>query len=110
MSPGHETTASLLNWMWYLLATHPEAPTKLGVEFDELPWEGNYAVDMLQNYTYARKVISEALRLYPPLWLMSRKSLKDDSLGEYVVQQEPKYTSRRTLSNQSTAVGFAGSI
>jgi cytochrome P450 len=82
---GHETTASLLNWMWYLLATHPEAQTKLGVEFDELPWEGNLTIDMLQNYTYARKVISEALRLYPPLWLMSRKSLKDDSLGEYVV-------------------------
>src|SRR3984957_10620488 len=82
---GHETTASLLNWMWYLLATHPEAQTKLGVEFDELPWEGNLTIDMLQNYTYARKVISAALRLSPPLWLMSRKSLKDDSLGEYVV-------------------------
>src|SRR5271166_4154321 len=31
---GHETTASLLNWMWYVLASHPEAQGRLAAEFD----------------------------------------------------------------------------
>ena len=82
---GHETTASLLNWMWYLLATHPEAQTRLAIEFNQLPWEGNPRMDMLPKYSYTRQVIDEALRLYPPLWLMTRRALNDDRLGEYFV-------------------------
>lgn len=82
---GHETTASLLNWMWYLLATHPEAQTRLGAELAEAPWGRRPTIDTLSSYTYTRKVIDEALRLYPPLWLMSRRALEDDRLGEYFV-------------------------
>ena len=82
---GHETTASLLNWMWYLLATHPEAQTRLDAELDQAPWERSPTTDMFPRYVYTRQVIDEALRLYPPLWLMSRKALKDDKLGEYFV-------------------------
>ena len=65
---GHETTASALNWIWYLLATHPDAQTKLG-----------------SDLSYTRKVIDEGLRLYPPLWLMSRKAADGDQLGDYDV-------------------------
>lgn len=82
---GHETTASLLNWMWRLLATHPDAQTRLEMEFDRLPWDGHPMVEELPKYAYARGVIDEALRLYPPLWLMTRKALNDDRLGEYFV-------------------------
>jgi enediyne biosynthesis protein E7 len=82
---GHETTASLLNWMWYLLASHPESQEKLTAELDAAPWEGHPTIDMLPNYAYTRSVIDEALRLYPPLWLMTRKALNDDRLGEYFV-------------------------
>ena len=82
---GHETTASLLNWMWYLLASHPEAQERLAAELDGVPWEGHPTIDMLPNYPYTRSVIDEALRLYPPLWLMTRKALNDDRLGEYFV-------------------------
>ena len=82
---GHETTASLLNWTWYLLASHPEAQERLAVELDRAPWEGRPAMDMLPNYPFTRQVIDEALRLYPPLWLMTRKALNDDRLGAYFV-------------------------
>jgi cytochrome P450 len=82
---GHETTASLVNWMWYLLASHPEAQTRLGAELDGAPWEGHLTIDMLPNYPYTRSVIDETLRLYPPLWLMTRKALNGDRLGEYFV-------------------------
>ena len=82
---GHETTASLLNWMWYLLATHPEVQLRLGEEFDRLPWEGTLSIETFAMYPYAFNVIEECLRLYPPLWLMSRKAIRDDMLGEYFV-------------------------
>jgi len=82
---GHETTASLLNWVWYLLATHPEAQARLASELDRLPWEGSPTMDSLPKFTYTRQVIDEALRLYPPLWLMSRKAINDDHLGEFFV-------------------------
>ena len=51
---GHETTASLPNWMWYLLATHPEAQTRLATEFNQLPWEGNPTIEEFPKYTYTR--------------------------------------------------------
>jgi cytochrome P450 len=82
---GHETTASLLNWMWYLLATHPESQERLAQELDRSPWDHVPAIDALSKYSYARQVIDEALRLYPPLWLMTRKALHDDQLGDFFV-------------------------
>ena len=42
---GHETTAGLINWMWYLLSRHPESQTRLSDEFDRLPWEEALAMD-----------------------------------------------------------------
>ena len=40
---------------------------------------------MLPKYAYTRQVIDETLRLYPPLWLMTRKALNDDQLGDFFV-------------------------
>ena len=82
---GHETTAGLLNWMWYLLARHPESQNRLSSEFDRLPWEEVPAIDTLPKYNYTRQVIDEALRLYPPLWLMTRRAVSDDQLGDFFV-------------------------
>jgi cytochrome P450 len=82
---GHETTASLLNWLWYLIAAHPDVESGLIDEFTRLPWDTIPAAETLPNYVYARQVIDEALRLYPPLWLMTRRAVADDRLGEFFV-------------------------
>jgi cytochrome P450 len=82
---GHETTASLLNWLWYLLSTHPDVQARVAAELDGLPWSGWPSMDALPKYNYVRQVIDEALRLYPPLWLMTRKALHADVLGEFLV-------------------------
>jgi cytochrome P450 len=82
---GHETTASVLNWTWYLLSKHPQVEAKLSSELGNLR-EGEFPPpESLVKFTYTRQVIDEALRLYPPLWLMTRKALKDDQLGDYFV-------------------------
>jgi len=81
---GHETTASTLNWTWYLLAENPEAEEKLASEVRAL---AGVAPDMrgLGQLEYTRRVVEETLRLYPAGWLMTRRALKDDRLGEYFV-------------------------
>jgi cytochrome P450 len=82
---GHETTAGLLNWLWYLLSKHQDTQTKLCDELDSMPWAAVPTIDTLSKYIYTRQVIDEALRLYPPLWLMTRKAINDDYLGDFFV-------------------------
>jgi cytochrome P450 len=82
---GHETTASVLNWIWYLLSRHPDVQAKLLDELQRLPWDGAPSMEMLPHYVYTRQVIDEALRLYPAVWLMNRRAVQDDYLGDYFV-------------------------
>jgi cytochrome P450 len=82
---GHETTASTLNWMWYLLAQNPHAQLKLSAELSKRPPKEIRSPKDLEHFAYPRMVIEEALRLYPPGWLMTRRAVKDDHIGEYFV-------------------------
>ena len=82
---GHETTASTLSWIWYLLSQHPEAEKKLSRELNILPGGNSPNLDDLVKSSYTRQIIDEATRLYPAGWLLTRKALKDDQLGDYFV-------------------------
>jgi len=82
---GHETTASTLNWTWYLLSQHPEVEEELVSELNGLLESKLPGLDDLPKFAYTRQVIDETLRLYPAGWLMTRKALKDDRLGDYFV-------------------------
>jgi cytochrome P450 len=82
---GHETTASGLNWTWYLLSQHPEAEARLHAEIDaaaELPAP---TLAQMEALSYTSQVVNEALRLYPPGWLLSRRSIEADVLGGFTV-------------------------
>ena len=80
---GHETTASTLNWAWYLISQHPEVEEKLSIELNTLTSFSGF--DDLPRFLYTRQVIEEAMRLYPAGWYMTRRALHDDRLGEYFV-------------------------
>jgi cytochrome P450 len=82
---GHETTASTLSWTWYLLSKSPEAEEALWNELNTVSDGAFPGIHDLPKFTYTRQVIEEALRLYPPGWLMTRKALKEDRLGDFVV-------------------------
>ncbi|HUO17264.1 MAG TPA: cytochrome P450 [Verrucomicrobiae bacterium] len=79
---GHETSASTLSWAWYLISQHPEVERKLSNEI-------NHAVfskfEDPPNLPYTRQIVEEVMRLYPSVWLMSRRALRDDQLGEFFV-------------------------
>ena len=82
---GHETTASALNWTWYLLSQDPAAERKLHAEVDTAPaWQAGSLANM-ESLQYTHQVIEEALRLYPPGWLLSRRTLAADVLGGYEI-------------------------
>jgi cytochrome P450 len=82
---GHETTASTLNWTWYLLSQHSDVEKKLSEELGCLAGGALPELRDLSKVTYTRHVIDEAMRLYPPGWLMTRRALKEDQLGDYFV-------------------------
>jgi cytochrome P450 len=82
---GHETTATTLNWAWYLLSQHPEVEDKLSAELEKLTAGECPRLDDLPKLSYTRQVIDETLRLYPAVWLISRRALGDDRLGDYFV-------------------------
>lgn len=82
---GHETTASTLNWTWYLVSQHSEVEEKLSKELNRLAGDEFGQLADLSKVNYTRQVIEEAMRLYPPGWLMTRRALKEDHLGDYFV-------------------------
>jgi len=82
---GHETTASGLNWTWYLLSQHPQAEARLHAEIDAAPEMPAPTLAQMEALAYTQQVISEALRLYPPGWVLSRRTIAADVLGGYAV-------------------------
>jgi len=82
---GHETTASGLNWTWYLLSRHPEAEARLHAELGGAAELAAPTLAEIETLAYTQQVINEALRLFPPGWLLSRRTLEADRLGGYHV-------------------------
>jgi len=80
---GHETTASTLNWAWYLATQHPDVQEKLAREVDRNLAGDSPALDQLDQFSYSEQVLEETMRLYPALWLMTRRALKEDEIGGY---------------------------
>lgn len=63
---GHETTANALAWTFYLVSQSPE-----------------------KNYEEAdlRMVFSEAIRLYPSIWIIERRVIENDQIGPYAIRR-----------------------
>lgn len=83
MFAGHETTATALTWTFYLLSQNPDVERRLHAEVDAALGGRIPTMADLPNLPYARRVIDEALRLYPPAWGVTRQSVDEDELGGY---------------------------
>lgn len=77
-SAGHETSANALAWTLYLLAQHPEIVAKMRKEISEVVGNELPEFHNIRQLTYVRQVIEEGMRLYPPVWGVSRTALADD--------------------------------
>ena len=83
---GHETTANALGWTLYLLAQHPDADERLYREVKgAIAGRTRFEPSDLDRLPYARMVIMESMRLYPPAWFVGRTALEDTEVGGYTI-------------------------
>ena len=78
---GHETTALTLSWSWVLLARHPRVEEKLVAEWKRVLDGRTPTPDDLPNLPYTDAVITEAMRVYPPVYLIGREATCDLELA-----------------------------
>lgn len=79
---GHETTANALNWTWVLLSQHPDVAQKLHAELDTVLAGRAPTLADLPNLPYTEMVIKESMRLYPPVYAMSRMTVEDVDIDD----------------------------
>jgi cytochrome P450 len=82
---GHETTAAALTWTWYLIGQHPGAAERLQAEADRTSPDQTLGLNAAESLQFTHQVLQEALRLYPPGWLITRRTLEADELGGYPI-------------------------
>lgn len=82
---GHETTAKSLTWALHLLDRHPDELALLEQEVDGVLAGRTPGSADVARLPRVRAVLLESVRLYPPVWLLSRRCLQDDELGGYLV-------------------------
>jgi cytochrome P450 len=75
---GHETTANALSFTLFLLAKHPTIQNKVLKEVEKIDLEVDELMQGLSQLTYTKQCIEEALRLYPPAYVIDRKAIADD--------------------------------
>ncbi len=103
---GHETTASSLNWFWTLLAQAHDYRQRLHIELDAAA-PGPPAYEDLDGFELAQGGVAETLRMYPPGWLLTRRSIDDSTIdafnlpagtdvlvSPYIVQRHPAFWPR----------------
>lgn len=82
VTAGHETTTLVLAWTCFLIATRPDVMERMAAEAAFLNGRAP-AYEDLVKLKYTRTVIEEVMRLYPPVWALSRTAVKPDSIGGY---------------------------
>ncbi|PZD96995.1 cytochrome P450 [Paenibacillus sambharensis] len=82
---GHETTANALSWSLYALGQHPAAYQKLTDELDEVLNGRLPGLQDIPSLVYTQSIIKESMRLYPPVWMISREALTDVELEGYTL-------------------------
>jgi cytochrome P450 len=86
LNAGYETIANLLAWALWLLAQRPEADALLQAEAKALlGGRAGFAAADCDRMSYAKRVVLEALRLYPPGWFVGRTAQADVRVGGYAV-------------------------
>ena len=80
---GHETTALALAWTWKMLAEHPQVEAKLHGEVDAAVTDDGAETMSVAGLPWARAVLKETMRLYPPVWHVARVAVNDGVIGGY---------------------------
>jgi cytochrome P450 len=82
---GHETTANALTFTWVLLSRYPAAFRELQAELAQVLGGRSPTGDDLPRLTLTRRILQEAMRLYPPAWIIGRSATGRDEVGGYEI-------------------------
>jgi cytochrome P450 len=82
---GHETSSNALSWIFYLLSTRPDCLERVRQEFYSVLGEAPLSHADVLKFEFTTQVIHEALRLYPPFWMIDRMAVADDQVGNMVI-------------------------
>jgi cytochrome P450 len=101
---GHDTTAAMLTWCWYLLATHPPVWHRLRAELISVLGPRDPGPADVAELAYTGMVVEETLRLYPPIGRIGRRPISDYDLAgcripagaavfvsPFVTQRDPRW-------------------
>jgi cytochrome P450 len=83
---GSETTGNTIAWACYLLTQHPRIQQRLQEEADRVLDGVDASYETLDRLPFTRAVITEALRLYSPVWILPRRALTDVELGGHLLR------------------------
>jgi cytochrome P450 len=84
---GHETTASVLTWAFFILAMRPDIAARLRAEVEDVVGDGPVEFQHVKQLTFTRNVFREALRLYPPITFIPRVAAEATRIGDYRVRK-----------------------
>jgi cytochrome P450 len=87
IAAGHETTSTALTWTFYLLSQHPQVEQRLHAELDAVLGGRAAGMEDVPRLVYARQIIDEAMRLYPPVWATGRDAAAGDSIDGYPIKK-----------------------
>jgi cytochrome P450 len=73
---GHDTIAHALTWTWTLLAANPAAEARFHAEVEDIVGDRVASAKDVPRLAYTRHVLAEALRLFPPAWVIVRRAAK----------------------------------
>ncbi len=89
---GHDTTSLALTYTFLLLSTHPEERERLDDEHERVLNGDPPSLADLGELDYTEAVVKEALRLYPPAYVLFRESAADVEIGGYQIPAGTKIT------------------
>ena len=82
---GHETSSNGLSWLLYLLSSRPDCVEKVRQEFEDVLGDKPMRFSDVPKFQFTTQVINEALRLYPPFWMVDREAVADDRVGDIAI-------------------------
>ena len=80
---GHETTANALSFTLFLLAVHPQIQEKVYEEIEQIGSPGDDLLSWISQFNYTQQCIEEAMRLYPPVYVIDRMAKEDIEISGY---------------------------
>ena len=84
---GHETTANALSYTFFLLAQHAEIKQRVVDEVKQVVGDNEMSFENLSKLEYTTMVIKESMRLYPPVWGITRDASREDVIGGYRIKK-----------------------